>query len=399
VHYLRLFFLPVGLTADTDLKLIADWWDTRVVAGAVLVALLALAIWRCAGHRTRWPIAFGLAWFALGLAPTSSVLPLAEPVNEHRIFLPYVGLTLAVVWAARLWLGKRLARWTAGPGPRWAAPAAVCGLILAGHAAGAHARNATWRTSESLWADVTTKSPLNGRAWMNYGLALMRRGEYPGAKAAFERAQPLTPSYSFLEVNIGILNGAMGDQQAAEAHFRRALELEADQPGSHYFYARWLVQRGRSPEAIPHLQEVVRLSPADEPARRLLLDLSSARGELDATSRQARDYLAIFPDDRRAQAYLAGRTPVAAPPATLESYLARGLALGKQEDFVESALAYREALRLGPGSSDVLNNLGWTLGKLGFFPEALPYLEAAAKLRPEAELFRNNLKWVQGQLR
>ena len=41
LHYLRLFVLPVGLSADTDLTLIPAWYDTRVLAGACALAALA----------------------------------------------------------------------------------------------------------------------------------------------------------------------------------------------------------------------------------------------------------------------------------------------------------------------------------------------------------------------
>ena len=47
------------------------------------------------------PIAFGLLWFFLALLPTSLV-PLAEVTNDHRMFFPFVGLALAVFWSLRL---------------------------------------------------------------------------------------------------------------------------------------------------------------------------------------------------------------------------------------------------------------------------------------------------------
>jgi hypothetical protein len=47
-------------------------------------------------------VAFGLAWFAIALIPTSSFFPLAEVLNEHRIFFPCTGLALAVVYGASL---------------------------------------------------------------------------------------------------------------------------------------------------------------------------------------------------------------------------------------------------------------------------------------------------------
>jgi Flp pilus assembly protein TadD len=373
VHYLRLFVLPAGLSADTDLKLLTSVFDTRVFAGLLILGGLALVGWRCAQSRNAWPVAFGLAWFALGVAPTSSILPLAEPLNEHRVFLPFIGLILAVVWGARL-VWEALAEDTArSRTPRRALPVAVCVLILAAHAVGTHARNEVWKTGESLWKDVTEKSPGNGRGWMNYGVALMARGDLQGARACFDRALPLLPYYSTLQVNLGVVHSALGDQETAERHFERALELAPGHPDSHYFYARWLADRGRGPEALEHLDAAIRLAPGAGTATALRQDLLAARGD-------------------------GGVTP-AHPPAgaSAKELFWSGVSLGSRGRYLDSALSYRASLALDPQSADTLNNLGWTLGKLGFFPQAVPFLEEAVRLRPDFALARNNLAWVKSQ--
>ena len=107
LHYLRLFVLPVGLSADTDLTLIPHWYDTRVIAGVCAALALVWVALRCTRAPRAWPVTLGLAWFAIGLLPTSSVLPLAEPMNEHRVFLPFIGLILATVWGCHLLLAGR----------------------------------------------------------------------------------------------------------------------------------------------------------------------------------------------------------------------------------------------------------------------------------------------------
>ena len=398
VQYLRLFVFPSGLTADTDLALFSTWTDPRVFAGLAVIAVLAVVGVFCARSRRAWPIAFGLAWFGLGLMPTSSILPLAEPMNEHRIFLPYIGLILAVVWGARR-AAESLPVWSRlETSVRQGIAAALCGGILLAHVAGVHARNETWRTAETLWADVTTKSPGNGRAWMNYGLVFMERGEFTRARDCYERAEKLTPNYSYLLVNIGILEGAMDSPSEAETHFHRALELQPALPTSHYYYARWLVGQGRALEAIPHLEETVRLSPAHEEARRYLLDLRAAQGQDDVVRRLARDYAAAFPDDLRSRVYPAGGIPMPLHPATYDTYFQHGVRLGQKKEYVDSALAYRAALRLNPTSTDALNNLGWTLGAMGFYKEAVPYLEEAVRLKPDYKLARNNLAWVKSRI-
>jgi tetratricopeptide (TPR) repeat protein len=394
VCYLRLFFLPRGLTADTDLGLIADPSDTRVFAGLLILGGLALVGWRSARSRRAWPVAFGLAWFALGLAPTSSFIPLAEPMNEHRIFLPFVGLILAAVWGARL--GWETLAPASRSGWRRALPVTVCLLVLLAHAAGTQARNRTWKTRESLWQDVTVKSPGNGRAWMNYGVALMARGDFTTALACFERALALLPSYPTLQINLGIVHAAMGEPDKAEPFFQRALALDPGQPDSHYFYASWLAGNGRGPEALSHLAEALRLSPGFETARALRMDLLAASGDEAGAAALARETLVLAPDNARARIYATGGNPLAVGDA--EARFQSGLRLAALGRPVDSALAYRAALDLDPRSSDKLNNLGWTLGKLGFFRQAVPYLEEAVRLRPDFTLARNNLAWVKSRL-
>lgn len=390
LHYLRLFVLPAGLSADTDLALIPTWYDTRVVAGACALAALAWVALRCANSPRAWPVTFGLAWFAIGLLPTSSVIPLAEPLNEHRVFLPYIGLVLAAVWGARLLLAGRVRR-----------PGAVVALALAALVAlawGTHVRNRAWRTNEGLWKDVTVKSPGNGRGWMNYGTALMARGAYAQARDCYERAALLTPNYWTLEINRGIVEGAMGHPADAEAHFKRAVELGPAQPDAHFYFARWLARAGRGPEAREHLETALRLSPGAAPARGLLMDLSAAIGDAPHTAALAREALEADPSNARARAYLGGGLPPEFG-ADAASRRRSGILLGQQGDFVASALAYRSALLLDPRDVDALNNLGWTMGKLGFFAQGVPPLEQALALRPDFTLARNNLAWVRSQIR
>jgi tetratricopeptide (TPR) repeat protein len=390
LHYLRLFVLPVGLTADTDLQLISSWFDTRVVAGALALTALGWLAVRAGKSREGWPVAFGLGWFAVALLPTSSVIPLAEAMNEHRIFLPFIGLSPAAVWGC--WI---LARRIADTRVRRALVAAAGAAALAALSIGAHVRNEVWRSDEALWADVTRKSPANGRGWMNYGLALMARGDMLGARSAFERANTLTPDYWTLEINLGIVNGALGEPQIAEAHFRRALQLAPNFPDSHFYFARWLVEQGRSPEALAHLDRAIAVSPAYEAAHLLRMDLLAARGDAAAARRAGDEYLRLDPSNRRAKSYASGELPVRAEPTSYETSLRLGLDLGQQKNFVESALAYRAALELDPKSADALNNLGWTLNQLGFLQEAIPILEEALAIRPDFPLARNNLAWAR----
>ena len=400
--YLRTFFLPLGLTADTDWELLPHWYDSRLFAGVLGLGLLARIAWRSSTTPMMRPIAFGLIWFAVALAPASSIFPLAEVANGHRVFFPYLGLTLAVVWGARIVAERQVGAWSP---VATGSVVLVMIAVLSGNAYGTNVRNRAWLSNESLWSDVVEKSPNNGRAWMNYGLTQMAQGQYPRAKELFDRAAALTPNYSTLEVNLGIVTDQLGDQVAAERHFRRALELSADR-SSYFYLARWLVQQARAQEAFPLLEQSLRLSPGFSLPRDLLTNLQYARGDVLGLQATVQGTLAMSPGDVVATAYAGGGTPVTDRIDDADAAFARGVTLTGQGRHLEAALAYRHALQLleQPSSpvqvtlADVWNNLGWSLGMLGLFQDAVPALERAVARNPGYELAANNLVWAREQL-
>ncbi len=295
LHYFRLFLLPLGLSADADWSPIPLWYDTRVLAGAAFAIVLLAAAAAYARRRPAGRAAlFGAIWYFAALAPTSSLFPLSEMVNEHRPYLPYVGLILCLTAVA----ADACAAMHSPRSVRWLATAAA--LLLVAHGFGTFQRNRAWRDEESLWRSVTEASPSNGRAWMNYGLIFLARADYPNARACFEKAATLAPNYDILEINRGILEGATGHPAEAERHFRRALALNSSIATAHFYFGRWLHENGRDPEAAVELAEAVEINPADLGARELLLDLYERLGERERGCAAARATLSVVPGNVKA---------------------------------------------------------------------------------------------------
>ncbi|MBP2680086.1 MAG: tetratricopeptide repeat protein [Deltaproteobacteria bacterium] len=231
LRYFTTFFLPFGLSADTDWKPLATIADVRFVAGSLFVAaLLGIAFVAARKVRLR-PISFGILWFLITLLPTS-LIPLAEVTNDHRVFLPYVGLVMAVSWTIAL----ALARWKESAPPdwafsRWAATGIT--ILLAAYAYGTTQRNEVWRSEETLWRDVVRKSPENGRGLMNYGLALMGKGDYRGAEKYFIDAKIFhrcVEDIPFVSVSVRQHGGVEGGHRRAGN--RREVFPERDRPRS-----------------------------------------------------------------------------------------------------------------------------------------------------------------------
>ena len=260
LHYLANFILPLNLSADTDWELVKSWGDDRVIIGLMALIVAATAVWRLSADLKTRPIAFGILWFYVALLPTSSIVPLAEVLNDHRVFFPYIGLVMAAVWTFSLFIESTMLKKNAGYQLKLFGVGAFALFALLGNAYGAHQRNETWSSAETLWKDVTEKSPRNARGLMNYGIALMAKADWVGADQCFDKAMQLWPNYSYLYINKAILKGATGKVAESEQLFNRALALNPANPEVYYFFGKFLKDRGRIDEAVIMLQRGLEVS-------------------------------------------------------------------------------------------------------------------------------------------
>ena len=304
LRYFQLFFVPLWLSADTDLAPLTGFTAPAALLGIVFcIALLLAGVWAMQRREHR-PISFGIFWFFVALAPTS-VLPLSEVENDHRMFFPFVGLMLSVTWTAFLVVSRWTSRQPAGRRRNAIVGIqAVTACLLLAYGLGTWKRNEVWRTEDTLWKDVTIKSPRNGRGWMVYGLTKYKRGDFNGALADCTRAAVYAPNSFFLEINTGIILGAMGRNQEAEPHFRRAIALRPTEVETYYYYARWLFQQGRIPEAIQTAQTAMAVNPSFIEARYLLMYIYAKQGQWPELRELAQDTLKLAPGDPTTLSYL-----------------------------------------------------------------------------------------------
>jgi len=393
-RYCAELFLPLHLNVDTDLSPFGEL-NLQAVVGLVFLVTLVAAIWVSLRRRVLYPIAFGLIWFVVTQLPTS-LYPLSEVENDHRMFFSFVGLILAVVWAAWLLILRVLDEQQLVKLRPVLATVAV--LVLVGYGYGVRVRNAVWHDEESLWRDDAEKSPHNGRGLMIYGLTQMNKGAYPAALDLFTRALLYTPNYPTLEINLGVLNGAMADQTngaaavnenaTAEQHFERAIRLAPADDAPHAFYGRWLGQRGRFPEAIAQLQTAIQLDPQRPLQRDVLIDTYTREGDLKAAEQTAQETVALMPGDEPAMALLQH------PPAQDSAFwINASLAKYKQGQYAESIDLARKALALDPKSADAYVNIGAGYGAMGQWDEAIKNEQEALRLKPDFQLAKNNLAW------
>jgi Flp pilus assembly protein TadD len=352
--YFKTFFWPNDLSADYDLNPLTTTDDARLWAGVVFVTLLLTMSILCARSKRTRVIGFGLLWFLICLLPTS-LFPLAEVMNDHRTFLPDIGLVIAVAGLMILLFQSRIA---AVRSVRVGISLGIL-VILSANGYATFQRNQVWRTEETLWRDVTIKSPNNSRGLMNYGNTLMGKGDFNGALNYFHRALVLAPQYSVLFVNLAIAEDATNRSTLAEQHFKEAMRLAPFSPDSYTYYARHLLAHSRGQEADTLIRSALSLSPTDVTARDLFNQI-----------------------DRQQT-----KTP--------EQYLALSLQDYKEGKYEESIAAAQSALSLKPDYAEAFNNICAANNKLGRYEEATKACEQALRIKPDFDLAKNNLQYAR----
>ncbi|MHB8879456.1 MAG: tetratricopeptide repeat protein, partial [Myxococcaceae bacterium] len=321
-HYLRLFVLPYGQSADPSFPSSASWLEARVLfSGAALAAVVGLSAYGLI-RRRKVGLALAATWFLSMLAATSSIAPLAELVNEHRPYLAGAALCAllaeAVVRGLPGLLGLRAREEAAVLG-------AVAAALVAGYAAVTVVRNPVWRSEESLWRDVVAKGPESPRAQMNYGRALMQRGAYTEAEPYLREAVRLAPSYSYAHINLGVLLLEKGDSRTAVFELDQAVAVGGDLFWAHYYRGIAGEKLGEPPAANEaRFARAVALSPAFADGQYHLALARDAVGDLPgslAAARQAATLRGNF-DDRFMFAYQLLRAGDAAAASPILARLA-----------------------------------------------------------------------------
>ena len=407
LHYFISFFLPVNLSADSDWTVIPNLLDERVIIGCVFVVALFIAIFKTSSkHETR-PVAFGLIWFAVALLPTS-LAPFAEVTNDHRMYFPFIGLALSVVTYAGILLRRYEPLFKGKPYLKYVLVLALC--ILSLNAFGVYQRNKIWHSEESLWRDVTIKSPGNGRGMMNYGVALMAVGNYTLAEYYFKKAAILLPYYGAVYVNLGILNCALHKPAQAEQNFKAALANSPDDINSYTFYAAYLKRNGRVNEAQDIAGKALELNPYSEDALRTLMSVYNELNKWPQAEQTALSLLKLLPADNNAKLYLmaaqrhlpalqADNNSVAITPVTAADYLNLSLTYYTDGMYLQCISACEQSLKLRPDYADAYNNMGAAYNKLGQWDKGIAACKKALAIEPTHVMAAGNLKFAQSQMK
>jgi tetratricopeptide (TPR) repeat protein len=225
--YVFNFLLPVNLNVDWDFPISHNILEHGAIFALAGLLALALIAWR---YRRSFPLAgYGYFVFLVLLSPTSSILPIQDPIADRRMYFPILGLILiAIDLLRRVKFEPKLL-------------AACAGALLLAAALVTHARAEVWSNPISLWQDTALKSPDKIRAHFQLAFAYQEQGRFGLAVAEFQRTADIKPPTADLLLDWGLAYDGLNQPEKALEKFRQAAAIE---PSAHaytqigYIYAK-----------------------------------------------------------------------------------------------------------------------------------------------------------------
>ncbi len=400
--YMRLWFWPWDLNADY----VTVTWSNSLTEAPVIQAAIgnALVLALAWFNRKKFPaLLYGVLWFYVTIAPASSVVVLAEAINEHRMYLSYIGFaggTFVILLAAAqtLMSNEGRARWLG-----WIYAVVFVGLVI-----GTQERNRVWANGENLWVDTLAKNPGSGRAMNNLALVYMARADYKKAVDLLEQCERSWTTYAHCPLNRGVSLMALKNYDEAEKALLRAIQLSPNSVYTTFHLAQLYNEKKDFEKAIQYYQKSVDLTGGRYPAADINLSIifrslkrfdEGRRVLARALSVEPRSDMALFhlgglelDAGKTSDAIQAYERLVAAHPAHVQGWYNLGVARLATGDPSRALQAFRKTVELDPKSEQGWYNLAFVAEKAGRWGDVVQALERLSSINPAKAEYGERLR-------
>ncbi|MEN8262919.1 MAG: tetratricopeptide repeat protein [Nitrospirota bacterium] len=301
VTYIRLIFLPVNQNLDYDYPVYTSFFNPGVFLSFLfLLAIFSLASYLFYRQRNTVPhirlLSFGIFWLFITLSVESSVIPIRDVINEHRMYLPSIGIFISVVTFIFSGAAKIKERWNM----TGVTIVLILFIISALLSLSTYARNGVWTNGVSLWGDVVSKSPGKARAHNNLCYAYKEQDLLDKALEHCRISIELDPYYLTNRLNIANVYRAKGLNDNAIKHYMDAIKYKPDYLDAHQELAMTYAIKGLFDKSLEHYDRVILIDPLDKHA---YINRGIIYAELGNYKKAIENYdkaIAISPDDAKA---------------------------------------------------------------------------------------------------
>jgi tetratricopeptide (TPR) repeat protein len=224
--------------------------ESIIVVVLVGVSLLLLCLYP--------PLGFICFWFFLILAPTSSIMPIIDPIFEHRLYLPILTPAFLVIWlGSSLLRAVRLSQFSP----------LLLGVLAIALSLRTYLRTEDYATRGKLWQTAVDAMPDAIRSRINAGHGYSVDKNYGKAEEHLKRALELSPYDMQPLVMLGAVYEKLGRYQEAEQLYERYTDYypKEEEAISLRAYSLQILQRFE--QALPWWKKLVEKKPESAATR------------------------------------------------------------------------------------------------------------------------------------
>jgi hypothetical protein len=253
--YLQLVLWPGALSVDYSydaFPVSTTLGDPRALASVLALAVVAGLGW--IGWRRGDRFGLGLAWAAVALLPVSHLIPFRELLAEHYLYIPMMGVALAVSGLTDAAVG----RWPA----RRRLVAGAMAVVVAALMARTIVRNRDWQDRVTLWSATVAVVPRCARAQYNLGQAYFERSRLADAERAWLAAAALEPDDRETTRGLAMLYYRLGNHELAAAKIDAVIAAKPDDGEAQTLAGYIALDRGKPERAREYFDAALAVLPA-----------------------------------------------------------------------------------------------------------------------------------------
>jgi protein O-mannosyl-transferase len=294
VKYLELCFWPDKLCIYYSWPVIKIWRLILPSLGIIAV-LIAVTLWGFWKNRA-W--SYPAVWFFAILAPTSSFVPIADIIFEHRIYLSLAGLAAMVVVP-----GYYLLRINSGRALKWLG-LGVAMVIIVSLTVRTFYRNEDYRSRQSIWQSAAEAAP-SYKAYYNLGNFCRDSGKIPLAMEWYQKALQLNPGYVKAHHNLADILKTQGRLSEAASHYNRILQIDPNRVEAYFNLGTVFQLQGKLDRAEDYYHRALSLDPNHISSHNNLGAILVLQGRFGEAERHFNSVLKLDPNNAKAENNLA----------------------------------------------------------------------------------------------
>lgn len=264
LHYIWMFIWPFDISVEYDWMLVKGFFAPDCIFPLMILLLLSYGVYHLLHHDKANIIAFGALWFAVCMAPRSSIIASPELLVDYKTYTASFGILLLLAMGLVYVFAKLIK--TANNVPvlshqKFGVVALACLFAVPMSMQTIH-RNTVWRSGLEFWENIIQNAPGKARAYNNYGVELsQKKQQFQQAVPYFKKAIAMDAKYPDPCNNLAVAYSHMGRVDDAIAALKHSLEINPYYPEGYNNLASFFIQKKELDMAEQYLNIALKIRP------------------------------------------------------------------------------------------------------------------------------------------